>query len=78
MVNRSPNCGNLVGADLVKNMRWDYTKIYVPFMLVHTEPSVQFRKDHTEPSCIFRKDGILVLESARQDFFYKFFTVKIK
>ena len=50
--------------------------MYVSLRLVHTEPSMQFRKDHTEPSMYFRKDRIIVLESAKQDFFLSFSTLK--
>ena len=50
-----PDCGNLVGANWVENLRWDHMEPYVPFMWVHTEPSMHFRKANTEPSMHFKK-----------------------
>ena len=39
-----PDCGNLVGADCMRNLRW-----------ANTEPSMHFRKANTDPSVHFRK-----------------------
>ena len=49
------NRGNLVGADRVRNLRWDHTETYVPFRWVYMEPAVHFRKDYTEPFMYFRR-----------------------
>ena len=51
-----PNCGNLVGADCMRNLRWANTEPSMQFRETNTNPSVHFRKANTNPSMYFRKD----------------------
>ena len=50
-----PNCGNLVGADCMGNLRWASTEPSMYFRKINTAPSVHFRKGNTDPSLHFRK-----------------------
>ena len=59
-----PDCGNLVGADCMGNMRW-----------ANTEPSMHFRKTNTDPSVHFRKantDCLLLVLLPTPNFTSKF------
>ena len=50
-----PNCGNLVGADCMGNLRWASTEPSMHFRKTNMDPSMHFRKAHTDPSVHFRK-----------------------
>ena len=50
-----PDCGNLIGADWIKNLRWANTEPFMHFNDTNTEPSMHFRKANTDPSMHFRK-----------------------
>ena len=50
-----PDCGNLVGADCIGNLRWANTEPSMHFRKTNTDPSVHFRKANTDPSMHFRK-----------------------
>ena len=49
------NCGNLVGADCMGNLRWANTEPSMHFRKSNTDPSMLFRKANTDPSVHFRK-----------------------
>ena len=49
------DCGNLVGADCMGNLRWANTEPSMHFRKTNTDPSVHFRKANTDPSVHFRK-----------------------
>ena len=51
----SHDCGNLVGADWMGNLRWANTEPSMHFRETNTDPSVHFRKTNTDPSMHFRK-----------------------
>ena len=50
-----PYCWNLVGADLMENLRWANTKPSMNFGETHTDPSMHFGKANTDPFMHFRK-----------------------
>ena len=50
-----PDCGNLVGADCMGNLRWANTEPSMHFRNTYTDPSVHFRKANTDLSMHFRK-----------------------
>ena len=50
-----PDCGNLVGADCMGNLRWANTEPSMHFRKTNTDPSVHLRKANTDPSMQFRK-----------------------
>ena len=50
-----PDCGNLLGADWMENLRWANTEPSIHFRETNTEPSMHFRKANTDPSMHFRK-----------------------
>ena len=50
-----PNCGNVVGADCMGNLRWANTEPSMHFRKNNTDPSVHFRKANMDPSVHFRK-----------------------
>ena len=50
-----PDCGNLVGADWIDNLRWGDTEPSMHFKETNTDPSMHFRKANTDPSMYFRK-----------------------
>ena len=50
-----PDCGNLVGADCMGNLRWANTEPSMPFRKTNADPSMHFRKANTDPSMHFRK-----------------------
>ena len=50
-----PDCGNLVGADCMGNLRWANIELSMQFRKTNTDPSVHFRKANTDPSMLFRK-----------------------
>ena len=50
-----PDCGNLVGADWMGNLRWANTEASMNFRETNTDPSVHFRKANTDLSMHFRK-----------------------
>ena len=49
------DCGNLVGADWMGNLRWADTEPSMHFRESNTDLSVHFRKANTDPSMHFRK-----------------------
>ena len=50
-----PDCGNLVGADWMENLRWGDTEPSMHFRETNTDPSMYFRKANMDPSLYFRK-----------------------
>ena len=50
-----PDCGNLVGADCIGNLRWANTEPSMHFRKTNTDPSMHFRKANTDLSMHFRK-----------------------
>ena len=56
-----PNCGNLMGADCMENLRWAKTEPSMHFRETNTEPSMHFRKANTDPSMQFRKPNTEIL-----------------
>ena len=50
-----PDCGNIVGADCMGNLKWANTEPSTDFRKTNTDPSVHFRKAKTDPSIHFRK-----------------------
>ena len=49
------DCGNLVGAVCMGNLRWANTEPTMHFRKTNTDPPVHFRKTNTDPSMHFRK-----------------------
>ena len=43
-----PDCGNLVGADCMGNLRWANTEPSMHFRETNMDQSMHFRKDNTE------------------------------
>ena len=50
-----PDCGNLVGADWMENLRWANTEPSMHFRETNTDPSMHFRQANTDLSMHFRK-----------------------
>ena len=50
-----PDCGNLVGAYCIGNLRWANTEPSMHFRKTNTDPPVHLRKANTDPSVHFRK-----------------------
>ena len=50
-----PDCGNLVGANWIENLRRGDTELSMHFRETNTNPSMQFRKANTDPSMHFSK-----------------------
>ena len=50
-----PNCGNLMRANWMENLRWANTEPSMNFRETNTELSMHFRKANTDPSMNFRK-----------------------
>ena len=50
-----PDCGTLVGADCMGNLRWAITEPSLHFRKTNTDPSVHLRKANRDPSMQFRK-----------------------
>ena len=53
-----PDCGNLVGADGMGNLRWANTKPSMHSRKTNKDPSMHLRKANTDPSVNFRKGNI--------------------
>ena len=49
------DCGNLVGADWMENLRWCNTEPSMHLRETNTDPSMHFRKANADPSMHFRK-----------------------
>ena len=47
-----PDCGNLVGADGMENMRWANMEPFIHFRETNTDPSMHFRKANRIHPCI--------------------------
>ena len=50
-----PECGNLIGADWMENLRWPNTEQFMHFRETNTEPSMHIRETNTEPSMHFKR-----------------------
>ena len=50
-----PDCGNLMAADWMENLRWANTEPFRHFRETNTEQSLHFRKTNTDLSMHFRK-----------------------
>ena len=50
-----PDCGNLVGADRMRNLRWANTEPSMHYRKTNMDPSVHLRQANTDPSVHFRK-----------------------
>ena len=58
-----PDCGNLVGADRMENLRWANTEPSMHFGETNTHPSMHFRKANTDLSMHFRTANTILLLS---------------
>ena len=50
-----PECGNLIGADWMENLRWPNTEQFMHFRETNTEPSMHFKRANTDQTMNFRK-----------------------
>ena len=66
-----PDCGNLVRADWMENLRMANTEPSMHFRETNKDPPVHFRKANTDPSMHFRKPNKEILVPALHPTLFK-------